>query len=390
MGNERRLVIIANPYPWVNQRGGASADCVVELLSELKGMGVDDVHWEVIRNHTLYPSEAGEILPSSEQWPGDKPISDFAHTVNPFEMDVVPLVCMNRHYHGEVREFLQTSWAKTRWGLLASTPNGDRLGNGHVMDHLWSEVENHSTALLNEVVSLSQNGVHLDFTRGVALVGFGNPLRAAWTAFESGISDLDDLISIANGADVEEGPPFSAWEELPSGIHELRCQLTLHLLHRMLDNAGCSSDGVHIRMLLREKEWMRVEYGIDVDLWIQSGIASEFSFHNEWVDGEDCEWWSLSPLSDYVTACHENNLLCFASVDWYGTGLTSQRPVIDEAHQVPLPSPATTRPPNTEQLLTWVDGVLTRDVDGLMIYDGHLGQLGGGIEVCKQLRSRLD
>ena len=389
MGNRWRLVVIANPYPWVNQRGGASVDNMVDLVSELKGLGVDDVHWEVIRNHTLYPSLVGEILPSSDEWSNDRPISEFSHAVNPFNEGVVPLVCMNRHYHGDVREFLQTSWARARWNLLASTPNGDRVGNGHVMDHLWSDVENHATALLNEVSTLSQNGVHLDFTRGVALIGFGKPLRAAWAAFLSGITDMDELISIANDAEIEEGPPFSSWDDLPEGIHDLRCQLTLCILKRMLGNTDFSQEDVHIRVLLREKEWMRTEYGIDIDLWIQSGIASEYSFHNEWVDGEECDWWSLAPLEEYATTCRENNLLCMASVDWYGTGLSSWRPEIDEAHSVPIRTMSTTPPPDTELLLKWADDALASGVGGLMLYDAHLGQLGGGLEVCKQLRNRL-
>ena len=50
---------------------------------------------------------------------------------------------------------------------------------------------------------------------------------------------------------------------------------------------------------------------------------------------------------------------------------------------------STIPPPDTELLLKWADDALASGVGGLMLYDAHLGQLGGGLEVCKQLRNRL-
>ncbi len=387
----KKLIIIANPYPWVNQNGGANKEDMNKLITKLEGIGVHEIHWEVVRNHILYPSDVGEILPWSEEWPGDKPISEFVHMVDPFACGVVPLVCMNRHYHGEVREFLQTSWAKDRWHLLAATAEGDRLGNGHIMDHLWSEVEEQSTRLLQDVRQRSSRGVHLDFTRGVSLIGFGPPLRAAWTAFEGGENDLDQLILIANSAEKVEGPPFSEWTDLPERVHELRCQLTLRIIERMIDSAGFTAEDVHIRMLLRDVEFMRFVYGIDVLSWIEAGIASEFSFHNEWVHGEDCDWWSLTPISDYVLACHDKGLSCLASVDWYGSGLSSTVPERDPSHHEPLNLPPPTSPPNQQLLEEWAIFVVRAGVNGLMLYDAHLGIRGGGLDLaCSRLLEILN
>ncbi len=386
----KKLVIIANPYPWVSQSGGATSDGMGGLISKMRSYGVNEVHWEVVRNHILFPSKLGEILPQSDEWVGDRPVSKFAHTVDPFVHDIVPLVCMNRHYHGEIRSFLQTKWAKQRWNLLASNADGERMGNGHIMDHLWAEVEEHATALLRIVVERSSTGVHLDFTRGVSLIGFGAPLRAAWAAFENGEKDLDALITIANNSEVENGPPFSEWLDVSDAVHQLRCDLTLRIVQRMLENVGLNSEQVHIRMLLRDSKLMREMYGVDVIDWINSDLAAEFSFHNEWVDGEDCEWWRLSPLSAYVEECHNCGLLCLASVDWYGTGLSSRLPVRDIAHHVPLELPPPTPPPNQNDLEKWAADVVEIGVDGVMLYDAHLGIRGGGLKgACSRLRDIL-
>ena len=386
----KKLVIVANPYPWVNQSGGATADDMGDLIEKIQGFGVNEIHWEVVRNHILFPSEVGEILPCSDKWPGDRPVSVYAHTVDPFVHNIVPLVCMNRHYHGDSREFLQTNWAKERWNLLAANSDGRRLGNGHIMDHLWAEVERHSTELLRVVNERSSRGLHLDFTRGVSLIGFGAPLRAAWSAFENGENDLDRLISIANNSEIEEGPPFTEWSDLPDEVHQLRCDLTLRIVQRMFSNIELDAGGVHIRMLLRESQFMREMYGIDVVGWINSGIATEFSFHNEWVDGEDCEWWSLSPLPTYVASCHSNGLQCFASVDWYGSGLSSNIPERDVAHHVPLDLPPPTSAPNLDNLEKWASDVVKIGVDGVMLYDAHLGIWGGGLDVaCSRLQEVL-
>ena len=363
------------------------------LLEELRGLGADEIHWEVVRNHVLYPSEVGEVLPSSSDWPGDAPMSAFAHEVDPFEADIVPLICMNRHYHGDVRTFLQTAWAVGRWHLLASTPEGEILGNGHIMDHLWPEVESQSTALLKEVRERSSGPVHLDFTRGTSLVGFGRPLRAAWAAHEAGERNLDALIQMANAAIPEEGPPFSAWEELPEGVGELRCRLSQRLLERMLDGAGLEAEGVHIRALLRTPEHMRATHGFDLEAWIDSGLASTFSLHNEWVHGEECEWWSTAPLSDLVERCHDRGIRCLASVDWHGTGLMRSLPEPDEEdpHHVPLPRPARTPDPDLAALRVWASEAVAAGVDGLMLYDGHLGIGGEGLPaLCADLRILLD
>ena len=388
-----KLVIIANPYPWVNQRGGASSEDMEVLLENLRGLGADEIHWEVIRNHALYPTEVGEILPASTDWPGDAPMSTFAHEVDPFGGDVVPLICMNRHYHGDVRTFLQTAWAADRWHLLASTVEGKRLGNGHIMDHLWAEVESHSIALLKEVRSRSTGLVHLDFTRGTSLVGFGPPLRKAWAALMGGEHDLDVLIEVANGAANEEGSPFTPWDELPDGVAELRCRLSQRLVERMLAGAGLEAKDVHIRALLRESAWMRTQYGFDLESWIDSSLASTFSFHNEWVHGEDCEWWSLQPLSALVNRCHGRRLQCLASVDWHGTGLLRKRPVPDETepHHVASSLPPRTPDPDLVALHRWATEAVAAGVDGLMLYDGHLGLGGEGLAtICADIKALFD
>jgi len=386
------LVIIANPYPWVNQLGGASREQMFSLLDDLKGLGVDEVHWEVVRNHALYPSMVGEVLPASPDWPGDAPMSAFAHEVDPFEADITPLVCMNRHYHGDVRTFLQTAWAADRWHLLASTPEGERLGNGHIMDHLWSEVESQSTALLKEVRGRSNGPVHLDFTRGTSLVGFGQPLRAAWVVHEAGERDLDALIGAANAATPEEGPPFSPWEVLPAGLDELRCQLGQRLLERMLVGADLTAKDVHIRALLRTPQHMRAIHGFDLEAWIDSSLASTFSLHNEWVHGEDCEWWSTAPLANLVERCHKRGIQCLASVDWHGTGLMRSLPEPDaeDAHHAPLPQPPRIPDPDLAMLRAWASKAMAAGVDGLMLYDGHLGIGGEGLPaLCADLRILL-
>ena len=390
---KRQLVVIVNPYPWVNQKGGANSQEMVDLVTKLKSLSIDEVHWEVVRNHCLFPTDVGEVLPKIDEWPGDHPISDFCNSVDPFKADITPLICLNRHYHGEVRNFLQTRWAQERWMLLASAKDGSRIGNGHIMDHLWPEVEAQSTMLLNEVRIRSNGRIHLDFTRGVALIGFGPPLRAAWQAHELGENDLDTLITLANQAVPEQGPPFSEWIDPPSGVNDLRCLMSQRIIERMLAAAGIENEDVHARFLLRKPEFMREVYGLDIDAWIRSGIASEFSFHNEWVDGEDCEWWRLAPLDNLVKNCHSVGLRCFASVDWYGTGLSEQAPELsdDDPHHVPIKAHSFTEPPSESALTNWATKSLDAGVDGLMLYDAHLGLRGGGLtSACTLLRKLLN
>jgi len=57
---------------------------------------------------------------------------------------------------------------------------------------------------------------------------------------------------------------------------------------------------------------------------------------------------------------------------------------------VPLDLPPPTSAPNLDNLEKWASDVVKIGVDGVMLYDAHLGIWGGGLDVaCSRLQEVL-
>jgi hypothetical protein len=66
-------------------------------------------------------------------------------------------------------------------------------------------------------------------------------------------------------------------------------------------------------------------------------------------------------------------------------------PEEEDPHHVPLPWPSRTPDPDLAALRVWASEAVAAGVDGLMLYDGHLGIGGEGLPaLCVDLRILLD